>query len=204
MHVPQGLLLLFWGWRLTGGVLFGMGFAVGSALAFALVSTLLSWFDANDGTIACWVFTFLVLGAGVATGFFVRQHAKACFFVLGAGVGGVLGYYIYSMLHVLFELLVLLPALLGGCAGLYWQQRILILASAAVGAFMVVLGLTYLVRPPLPFLLSLPVCQLLVPTLIGRASMRSHAGTGADRCGLRLLAHPNHVSAPFPSLRELC
>ena len=146
--ISLGCVPLFYGWRLTATVLGAIGFTVGALLSFSCASAVLRWLGPSED-VSCWVLDCATVGGGLVCGLFVRANAKACFFILGAGLGGVLGYQLYSLVHVLPELFILLPACLGGCAGLWYKERILMLASALVGAWLVVLGITYLVLVPI-------------------------------------------------------
>ena len=140
-----GLLLLVHGGKLTATVLFVIGFVSTAAIASAATSAILG---ALLHMSSCLLLSGLPLAAGLAGGLAVRQSPRTTFFVLGACVGGVLGLYVYSVIHLFLLYLLLIPAVAGGCLGLYWQSKILTAATAIVGAFSFMLGFTYLVLVP--------------------------------------------------------
>jgi hypothetical protein len=136
-----GLLLLVHGGRLNATVLFVVGFVCGAAICSPLTYAALSAL----GWSSCLLLSALPLAAGLACGLAVRRSPNATFGVLGVCVGGVLGYCVYSLIHVFLLELLLIPAAVGGLAAVALKGRILTAATAVVGAFSFMLGFTYLV-----------------------------------------------------------
>ncbi len=141
LAMALGLVLLVHGGRLNATVLFVVGWVCGSAICFALTSAALQLL----GWSSCLLLSGLPLLAGVACGVAVRRSPNATFAVLGVCVGGVLGYCVYSVVHVFLIELLLIPACIAGCASVALKGRILTAATAIVGAFSFMLGFTYLV-----------------------------------------------------------
>ena len=137
----SGLLLLIHGSKLNATVLFVIGFVCAAAILSAATSGLLQAL----GWQSCLILTAVPLAGGTVCGLAVRSSPKGTFFLLGFCVGGVLGYYVYSVIHVLLLELLLFPALVCGCLSVCLESKILEAATAIVGAFIFMLGFTYLV-----------------------------------------------------------
>lgn len=141
MSMALGLVLLVHGGRLNATVLFVMGFVCASAICSTLTYAVLQAF----GWSSCMLQSGLPLAAGLVCGLAVRRSPNTTFAVLGICVGGVLGYCVYSLVHVFLLELLLIPAAVAGCASVALKGRILTAATAILGAFSFMLGFTYLV-----------------------------------------------------------
>ena len=145
LAILLGLLLLIHGGKLNATILFVIGFVCAAAICSAATSAVLGALS----TSSCLLLGWLPLVVGLVCGLTVRDSPKTTFFLLGACVGGAIGYYIYSVVHLFLLYLLLIPAVAGGCLGLWWQARILTAATTIIGAFFFMLGTTYLVLVPI-------------------------------------------------------
>ena len=145
LAMALGLVLLVHGGRLNATVLFVVGFVCASAICFTLTYAALQAL----GWTSCLLLSGLPLAAGVACGLVVRGSPTTTFAVLGFCAGGVLGYCVYSVVHVFLLELLLISAVLAGIASVALKGQILTAATAVIGAFSFMLGFTYLVLAPI-------------------------------------------------------
>ena len=145
LAMALGLVLLVHGGRLNATVLFVVGFVCASAICFTLTYAALQAL----GWTSCLLLSGLPLAAGVACGLVVRGSPTTTFAVLGVCAGGVLGYCVYSVVHVFLLELLLISAVLAGIASVALKGQILTAATAVIGAFSFMLGFTYLVLAPI-------------------------------------------------------
>ncbi|EOD16678.1 hypothetical protein EMIHUDRAFT_118886 [Emiliania huxleyi CCMP1516] len=145
LMMSVGLLFLVHGDELNATILFTIGFVCGSAITSAAISGILEAFDAR---LDCTLQALPPLVVGVACGLRVRTSPWAAFFLLGLCVGGVAGFYVYTIIKLFLLELLLVGAVGGGVLGLYLRAKIIPAATALLGAFFFTLGFTYLALVP--------------------------------------------------------
>ena len=102
------------------------------------------------------VLSLLPLVFGVITGLLVRKTLKLAFFLVGAGVGGVFGFYVYSLgldryevhsgsVHWVYWACLLVPALLCGSVSVKLEDKVLAFATSLIGGFAFMIGADFLV-----------------------------------------------------------
>ena len=122
LMMSVGLLFLVHGDELNATILFTIGFVCGSAITSAAISGILEAFDAR---LDCTLQALPPLVVGVACGLRVRTSPWTTFFLLGLCVGGVAGFYVYTMIKLFLLELLLVGAVGGGVLGLYLRAKII-------------------------------------------------------------------------------
>lgn len=148
-----GGLMLFVGWKLFTLVLFVSGFGGGFVFSFFAMSTFFNEFPAMFN---CWVLSLLPVIFGIVTGLLVRKTLKLAFFLVGAAVGGVFGFYAYKLGFDHYEVhggsvrwvywaCLLVPGLLCGIVSVKLESKVLAFATSLIGGFAFVIGFDFLV-----------------------------------------------------------
>ena len=145
-----GVLLLLNGWRLVEALLFFAGFLSSAALCFTFTWALsmhLDWFS-------CTVLSLATILGGLMGGLLTRSGTTAAFALLGALTGAVLGYFTYILAlgrfikgPVMFWLVVLIPAMIGGVQVVRRQREAAAVTSSIIGSFIVVVSMTLMFLP---------------------------------------------------------
>jgi hypothetical protein len=156
MMVFGGLMLIA-GWKLFTWVLFLSGFGAGFVFSFFAMST---FFNQVPAMFNCWVLSLVPVVFGVITGLLVRKTLKLAFFLVGAAVGGVFGFYAYNLglnhyevhggsVRWVYWACLLVPALLCGMVSVKLESKVLAFATSLVGGFAFVIGFDFLVLHPI-------------------------------------------------------
>ena len=156
MMVFGGLMLLA-GWRLLTIMLFTSGFGVGFLFSFFAMS---SFFNTFPQLFNCWVLSLLPLVGGIVTGCIVRKTLKLAFFLVGAAVGAVFGFYAYNLGLNHYEVhsgpvdwvkwaCYIIPSLLCGSVSVKLEAKVLAFATSLIGGFAFVIGFDFLVLHPI-------------------------------------------------------
>jgi|EP01046_Picozoa_sp_COSAG06_P038412 hypothetical protein len=152
-----GGAMLVAGWKLFTLVLFLSGFGGGFLVAFFAVS---SFFNQFPALFNCWVLSLVPLIGGLVCGAIVRKTLKLAFFLVGASVGLVFGFYAYNLgldryevhggsVHWVYWGCLLVPALLCGSVSVKLESKILAFATSLVGGFAFVIGADFLILHPI-------------------------------------------------------
>jgi hypothetical protein len=152
-----GSLMLVVGWSLFTLVLFLSGFGGGFMFSFFAVSTFFNTFPALFN---CWVLSILPLVFGIIAGILVRKTLKLAFFLVGAAVGGVFGFYAYRLgldhyevkdgnIRWVYWACLLVPALLCGGVSVKLEKKVLAFATSLIGGFAFVIGAAFLILRPI-------------------------------------------------------
>lgn len=148
-----GALMLVAGWKLVTLTLFFAGFGTGFIVSFFAVSEL---FNTFPSLFNCWALTLAPLIGGLVTGAIVRKFLKWAFFLIGASVGMVFGFYAYHLgldsyevqggsVHWVYWACMLVPALLCGAVSVKLESKILAFSTSLIGGFAFVIGVDYLI-----------------------------------------------------------
>ena len=97
---------------------------------------------------------------GIIAGLLVRKTLKLAFFLVGAGVGGVVGFYAYSLgldryevhggsVHWVYWACLLVPALLCGSVSVKLEDKVLAFATSLIGGFAFMIGADFLILHPI-------------------------------------------------------
>lgn len=152
------LLLLLAGERLFKPTLFLSGFGLASVFSFFGLNAA---FNAAHWS-NCALMGVLPVVVGIIAGTFALWLLNTAFFLVGGCFGTVAGFYVYTLLHVVFKLSVdgahtfahhdvlfwiclLAGCLLGGLLALKLERGILVLATAVVGGMGTAVASAYLV-----------------------------------------------------------
>lgn len=142
-----GLLICFFGYRIMRFLVAVAGFVIGAGLAatVALSLTQESILALTKGS------DFLIIiAAGIAGGLILSIILlflyPAGVFLLGAVFGILLSSAVIALFNIVLEpVLYVIPALLGGILTLLIQRFMLILMTSAIGAWLSVLGVLYII-----------------------------------------------------------
>lgn len=156
MMVFGGLMLVA-GWKLFKLVLSLTGFGAGSIVSFFAVS---AFFNTRPSLFNCWVLSIVPVVGGLVTAAIVRKALNLAFFLLGATVGVVFGFYAYTLglnryevhsgsVHWVYWACLAVPAVMCGTLSVKLESKILAFATSLVGSFAFVIGADFLILEPI-------------------------------------------------------
>lgn len=155
----SGFGLCFFGYKLVHVMVAATGFTAGLLFTFWGVSSVMSHFTSLYN---CWALGLVpVLGALIGV-VILKKIERLTFFILGAGIGTCIGYYLYIFIfanleqshHWNHDLVnygsIIVPALVCGAVAVKLEDKILAVATSLIGGIMVGVGFCYVVMVRLP------------------------------------------------------
>jgi len=158
--IGVGAVMLVAGGVFVKPILFTASFALG-AMATFLSAEAVAAHVALGASTQCYFLSIAPLVGGLICALITIALVDFAFWLLGASCGAMMGYFVYiaflSGVHVsahpqlvlgydyVFWIAVLVPTVLGGCAMVRKQDRVTLVATALIGAYIFVLGFVGLV-----------------------------------------------------------